>query len=293
MIDQILIQEGLLLISAEPKTGKSMVSLDLAISIASEKPFFNYYKTNRSGSVLFYNAEDQESVTRERCLSLCRANNIDPDHIDINFISPSSDIMLDSPEGLNRLRQAIQETKPDIVILDCFIRLHQIDENNSKQVASVLQKLKDIRNEFGSAICLVHHNRKSGSSGRSASRIRGSSEMLAFFDAAIILNKDINGDIKMSVEHKAAQCIQDVAIRLTNEDGEICPHLQSEKSSALVSVSKPSNEDVVRMAVKSGVTPIAFESLATTVGLSGHELRDILYKLIKSKFIRHTPHGYH
>lgn len=85
-------------------------------------------------------------------------------------------IKLDDPEKLKRVREGIEQYKPDLVLIEPFRGLWNGDENSSTDMGQVADALVEIASDFNCAVLLTHHENKSGG-GENAddmSRARGS-----------------------------------------------------------------------------------------------------------------------
>lgn len=68
------------LIGALPKTGKTFLGIELAVSIATGTPVFGTYAVTEPGPTLLYLAEDSEPEVRERLAGCCAAHGVAPLH---------------------------------------------------------------------------------------------------------------------------------------------------------------------------------------------------------------------
>jgi len=70
LVEQLWSAEAVGIIGGEPKCGKSLLALDLAVSVASATPCLGRFATAQSGRVLLFAAEDPLPVVRERLQGL-------------------------------------------------------------------------------------------------------------------------------------------------------------------------------------------------------------------------------
>ena len=74
-------------------------------------------------------------------------------------------------EHFELLVELVHEQRPDLVVLDSLRSLTPgLDENDTKQTAAVLDPLRRLTHESGTAVLLIHHTNKSGKDFRGASR---------------------------------------------------------------------------------------------------------------------------
>ena len=103
-------------------------------------------------------------------------------------------------------------------MLDPFVRLHRIDENNSGEVAPLLAFLRELQRRHAIAVAVVHHAKKGAGNIRAGQALRGSSEFHAWGDSNLYLRRDGNDRIILTVEHRAASAMPGVALELAQRD---------------------------------------------------------------------------
>lgn len=87
-----------------------------------------------------------------------------------------SGMKLDNPEGVQKLRAAIESCKPDIVFIEPFRSLWRGEENSATDMAVVVDNIVAMATDYECAVILSHHERKGGPSddGEKMSAARGS-----------------------------------------------------------------------------------------------------------------------
>src|SRR2546430_695638 len=111
-------------------------------------------------------------------------------------------VRLDLLTDQHRLAETVRRQAPRLLVLDPFVRLHQVNENQAGEVAAILGYLRALQRAYNVAIIIVHHVRKNGSSTGGLS-LRGSSDFIAWVDTALSLRRRQHTLI-LSVEHRAA-----------------------------------------------------------------------------------------
>lgn len=166
----------------------------------------------RPGGVLIFAAEDALHVVRQRLAGIARAAGRDLAELDIHVITAPS-VRLDVDRDRDALAATVDKLRPRLLVLDPFVRLHRIDENQSSEVAPLLAYLRELQRRYHVAVVLVHHARKGGAKMRAGQALRGSSEFHAWGDSNLYLRR--HGDqLTLSVEHRAAAAISSVPLRL-------------------------------------------------------------------------------
>jgi AAA domain len=225
LIDRLWSEEAVGIIGGEPKCCKSFLALDLAVSIAAGTPCLRRFAVQRPGRVLLYAAEDALHIVRRRLDGICAAAGRDLADLDVQVITAPS-LRLDLDADRASLDETVARLKPRLLVLDPFVRLHQIDENISGEVAPLLAYLRDLQRRHAVAVILVHHARKGAGNIRAGQALRGSSEFHAWGDSNLYLRRDGDDRITLSVEHRAAPAIPILTLELVQR-----PTLSPSKSS--------------------------------------------------------------
>jgi AAA domain len=216
LVDQLWGDEAVGIVGGEPKCCKSFLALDLAVAVASGAPCMRRFAVARAGRVLLFAAEDALHVVRQRLAGIARAAGRDIDDLDIQVITAPS-VRLDVERDRDALTATVDKLRPRLLVLDPFVRLHRIDENQSGEVAPLLAYLRELQRRYHVAVVLVHHARKGGAKMRAGQALRGSSEFHAWGDSNLYLRR--HGDqLTLSVEHRAAASISNVSLHLDTAD---------------------------------------------------------------------------
>jgi hypothetical protein len=218
LIESLFPRSGVGIIGGAPKCGKSWLSLDLAVSVASGTPCLDTFAVAASGRVLVYMAEDALSVVKERLAGICAHRGLDLAALHIGVITAPS-LRLDLPPDQARLRETVRSHAPRLLVLDPFVRLHRVNENQAQDVSAVLGYLRELQRAHDLALVVVHHARKNGghSGGQS---LRGSGDFFAWVDTALFLRRQ-RQQLLLSAEHRAARAAEPVALALVGAERDL------------------------------------------------------------------------
>lgn len=189
-------------ISGRSKSYKTWIALDLALSIVSGKAFLDRYEVRRQGPVLLIQEEDPAAVLQDRLRLIAKAKGMLPrllsatdDELLVEYPEYPLHIInlqgfnLGSTERVAQVRKLIAEINPVMVILDPLIVMlgQGVDEYKANEVSAVLQSIKMWREEFGCAVCIVHHwNKGKNEEGeRFAQHMYGSFAFHAWLESAL------------------------------------------------------------------------------------------------------------
>lgn len=233
LVDQLWSEQAVGIVGGEPKCCKSFLALDLAVSVASGAPALRRFAVPRPGSVLLFAAEDALHVVRERIAGIASACSAGIESLDLHVITAPT-LRLDLRDDAARLEDTVAALRPRLLVLDPFVRLHRVDENASADVAPLLASLRELQRRHGTAVLLVHHSRKGSAASRPGQALRGSSELHAWGDSNLYLRRNAER-LTLSVEHRAAPAIADLALGLRAEGA----HLALEIAASCAALDVP------------------------------------------------------
>jgi hypothetical protein len=125
-------------------------------------------------------------------------------------------VRLDLPRDQHRLQETVRRHAPRLLLLDPFVRLHRVNENQAGDVSAVLGYLRELQRAHDLALVVVHHARKNGGTTGGQS-LRGSSDFFAWVDTALSLRRH-RQQLLLSAEHRAAGAPDAVALALAGTE---------------------------------------------------------------------------
>ena len=288
LIDGLWAEQGVGIVGGEPKCCKSFLALDMAVAVASGRACLRHFRVVRPGRVLLYAAEDALHVVRERLEGICRAAGIDLPALDIQVITVPT-LRLDRHDDQKRLDETIAALAPRLLILDPFVRLHRIDENVSSEVAPLLAHLRELERHHRVAVVLVHHARKGGGA-RPGQALRGSSELHAWGDSNLYLQRT-RDQLTLTIEHRAAASPPSMAIELRADGDALALRLVGEPTAATAPVA-PSQSDRVLEALALSTQPMRIKNLREVCRMRMETLCELLAELVTDGRVRKLDSGY-
>ena len=205
-------------IGGAPKACKSMLGLDLAVSVASATPCLGRFEVHTPGPVLVYLAEDALPRVRDRVAQLCLHRGLSLQSLNLHVVTAPT-LRLDLDRNRDALDQTLAEIHPKLLILDPLVRLHCLDENSATDVSALLSFLRHINRRHELALVLVHHMAKR-SRRDLGQALRGSSDLHAWTDSACYLVRRNDQRLQLTVEHRSAPAPDPVLLRLVSGDDE-------------------------------------------------------------------------
>jgi hypothetical protein len=278
MVESLWPSAGVGIIGGAPKCGKSWLGLDLAVSVASGTPCLDTFCVSAPGGVLLYMAEDAASVVKQRLVGICSHRGLDLAALPIGVITAPS-LRLDLQRDQDRLQQTVRQHAPRLLLLDPFVRLHRVNENQAQDVSALLGYLRELQRENDLALVLVHHARKNGGPSGGES-LRGSSDFFAWVDTALSLRRQ-RQQLLLSAEHRAARAPDPIALALTGTETDMhlalvpAPPLDEQRTTTPPSI----DEAVFDALSRAGAPGLARQTLRSSLHVRNQTLSDALMRL--------------
>lgn len=153
----------IVLFPGEWATGKSVVALDLAISVASGIHWLGKIPVDRKGLVLYVDEENNARNVSRRISRMVRGRMLQPEDaagLQIRYLTKNG-LRLDTPHGYHALAREIEKLRPLVVILDSLVRLHSSDENDNTAMAKFFAEVvSPLSTRHRCAFVILDHMRK-------------------------------------------------------------------------------------------------------------------------------------
>lgn len=181
-------------ISSGAKMRKSYALIDLALSVATGKPWLGLETV--AGPVFYADAENQAALIRQRIPSIAAARGITLDaalNERLRF-APLRGLLRGKslPEvvaGVTRSIQAMREPPVLAILEPLYLLLRGAKENEAEEVTAALEELDGVCTSVGCAIAYVHHFSKGNQAlKKSMDRSSGSGALSRYPDAIMTLN---------------------------------------------------------------------------------------------------------
>ena len=291
LIEGLWADQAVGIVGGEPKCGKSFLALDLAVAVASGAPCLRRFRPAQTGRVLLFAAEDALHVVRRRLEGIARAAAVAFDSLDIHVITTPV-VRLDLDADRRRLLDTVAAFRPTLLVLDPFARLHGIDENAAADVAPLLAYLRQLQRDFATAVVLVHHTRKGAAHLRPGQALRGSSELHAWGDSNLYVQR--RGDtLLLTVEHRAAPSTTGLALELRAHGEALALHVADLAPGPLPDRGTPPTPiDRIEHALANAALPLSLRQLRQICRLRMATLCDALTTLRTDGRVLKAAGGY-
>ena len=276
LVEPLWARSGVGILGGAPKCCKSWLALEMALAVASATPCLGAFDVHDPGTVLVYMAEDAAPVVKARLSGICRHRGQDLAELPVHLITAPA-LRLDRADDQVRLRAAIAKYAPRLLVLDPFVRLHRIDENDAGQVSALLGYLREVQRALDVAVVVVHHARKNGAGTQAGQSLRGSGDFFAWADSLLYLRRH-RGRLLLSVEHRGAPAPEPIGLALAGDDD---VHLQVDAADSdheRVSRDRPSLDQVVLDALSRTGAPVTRPQLRTLARVRNERLGEALVR---------------
>ena len=293
-----LLREGETMnVIAAPKTGKSWLTLDLAIAVATGQPWLGMYPTE-SGEVLIIDNELHAETSAHRIPKVAEARGVAMRQI-------ATSLSIDNLRG--RLRDmhqmaayfdVIEPGRFKVIVLDAFYRFipRDGDENDNGTMRDIYNSLDAYAKRLGCCFILIHHSSKGNQSVKAVTDVgAGAGAQSRAADAHLVLRPHEEQDvIVLDAAVRSWRPIEPTCLRWSfpvwNVDDTLDPAaLRSEKGSrrnnkpvytpatfvaAFVDGEPATRSTIIERAVSAGLSQWRADQLLRTADSNGLMVRE-------------------
>lgn len=180
---------SLVVLSGEPKSGKTFIALDWAMHVARGLPWMGYWSVRRD--VLYIAAEGRGNFGRR--LGAWREAN--PEAVGGSIQFAFTAVSLNDPEDVisKGLMPIAASLVQPFIVIDTLARCNSGDENSAQEMSKVVKTCDELREQHGATVLLIHHTGKTENS-----TFRGSSALHGAVDTLMLVKKDDQGTMQLS-----------------------------------------------------------------------------------------------
>jgi len=180
--------------------GKSSLVLVEAVAMATGRPLLGIQSPEGPLTVWIVNLEDPQEEIERRVTAILLHYRIDPQEIEGRlFIDSGRHLKLIVAETtragtviaqpmVEALTAEIQARNVDVVVIDPFVKVHRVPENDNGAIDAVATVFADIAEATDCAFDLIHHVRKTGGAEVTVEDGRGAVALLGAVRSARALN---------------------------------------------------------------------------------------------------------
>lgn len=315
-------------IAGEPKSYKSWLGLDMALSVATGTKFLGQYAA-KSGRVLYLQEEDSAELIQQRVEWIMEGKDHHPygevtlgDDGNVYWEGDSRDPAIrfrvhkgwtaSVEEHQKWLEEQITKDKIDFVLIDTLgTTAGDVDTDKAADLLpKLLNPLRKVAQRTGAAIAIVHHNRKrsqgtGAAQAQSGQDMLGSTSLHAWVDCALYAAQVETGVVRVRRESKLGMAkIIKVRVPIMGEqsDGSFTywsPDVtegdddeQDEAPQAPVNRGSEAGRSLAhRLQGVFGGHPFTREDAVTTLGIGERRFASQLQAALESGYVTATPDG--
>ena len=157
---------------ASPKTGKSWLVLDLAIAVATGRPWLGI-KTTVPGEVLIIDNELHRETSADRIPRVAEARGVRLADIDEAIHVENLRGRLQNIHKLHSYFAALEPRRFKVIILDAFYRFmpEGCDENDNATMANIYNTIDSYADRLRCSFVLIHHSTKGSQSSKAVTDV--------------------------------------------------------------------------------------------------------------------------
>lgn len=223
-------------IAGEPKTFKSTISTDLAVSVATQTPFLDHFPVSHGGAVIIVQEENTENIQHARFSKIMRerelSGKIHSYESGVLELTPPTDcpvycfdrrgFSFDNRRKLDSLEREIGIIRPAFVIFDPLqMMAGSLSLRDEGDVAKIFRWLNKINKSYKCGIIVVHHYHKRREEGAQlgGQRMLGSQALHAWLMCGLYMQKGVEG-LRVSREFRAFPEHPAFDVKFEREDDE-------------------------------------------------------------------------
>jgi hypothetical protein len=221
--------------TASPPGGlKTWTMFDLAVSVASGKPFFGDGEVDNPGPVIIIQQEDFHGQVAERLAVITMGRlGIEPARSDDDcfdapimpglpiYLHPDRRLRFNDPAVLQALEEKIRQIKPRLVIIDPLYSAASTDDYMAKSAEDMFI-LKRLRDQYGCSFFISHHTRKSSESW-DRQEMWGSQFLNAFLETGWQVRKEDDAEAIVIKRHfKVSGAVEPVRVAFEIDTSAAC-----------------------------------------------------------------------
>ena len=198
LIDGLLEANTFSVCFGSPAAGKTFLTLDMALCIATGKDFHDHHV--KQGPVFYIAGEGHNGFAR-RAAAWSKENGITLKGVP--FFKSSRAIVITDDDSVAELVDTIdamvqEHGEPQLIVIDTLARsMGAADENSTKEMGAAIRAIDECRDAYDCTVLAVHHTGHSNKE-----RARGSSALLGAVDCEFMVDKWFQDDSIAKVEVK-------------------------------------------------------------------------------------------
>lgn len=286
LVSELINQGDLVLLSGDPKVGKTNLAYNLVRSVLFGEEFLGRPVRQIDRVVIIQNDETKYQW-KTKLFEILGGKLVPKERLQV-----ISGWRYDSKDHPEQLEQFLNLRKTDVLIVDNLTRVAPTVDQNTKDILPVIEYFHRITRQYGITVIMLHHNNKDESK-RSIRKVRGYSGITAEVDLIMVMERKENKKTKETNTYLSAtgRMILDCLYKIRFEDGfrlvwtqENTDELEKEEFIANISIDKQRISEYLASVNR----PVTYLELVSSLGLSLSRVRKIVGDITDSCFCEVT-----
>lgn len=179
------------LVVAPPKTGKSLLFLEMVLCLATGRKFLGVRPYHRPVKCAVISREDGPTIVHRRLMQLAASRDLTAGDVDRNIVvnteKQSDRFKIDRPGDVEEMGDWLKMMGVEFCVIDVLNRLHDGQENSSDDMTKVMQRFDELALRGGCQVCVIHHTNKAGG-------VKGSTSIEGWADYIVRLEQNSEDD---------------------------------------------------------------------------------------------------
>lgn len=203
LIKDRIVERSIGFVAAEPGTGKTQLTLNMAMQMAAGLPFFNWENEVGPIKVLYLSLEMSGPPLKQFYTDKIEQNYLD--HLqdiqqNLSIAPLGTTIPLETIEGHMYLDHILGIYKPEMVFIDSLQTALAGDMNDNTSARQFSANIADLRDKHNCGFTIIHHLRKKSSDGKDSgglSTLYGSTFLTANSDWVMGMTSEDDGKLTL------------------------------------------------------------------------------------------------
>lgn len=197
------------ILAGRAKAYKSVISTDLAVSVASGSRFLDHFPVPKQGPVIIIQEENDPGEMQDRLQRIAHSKaltgslNLRGSQLEISSdkslpIGLMNNVGFDltDEDDMEWLEKEIKRIRPALLILDpLYLMTPGADENSAVDMTPILKNLLRFKQKYDVGVLILHHFHKAGTDTRTElERISGTGVFGRWFESALIVERPDPGE---------------------------------------------------------------------------------------------------
>jgi hypothetical protein len=160
LIKDTLVARQPCVLGGPKKALKTSLLVDLAVSLATAKPFLGRFSVNRPCEVIVFSGESGMATLQETAGRVCEAKGVQLTAIEnLNW----SEFLprFNNRKHLNALEAIVKQKKCEVIIIDpAYLCMPGADANNVQSQGTLLRAVNEVCHRNGAGLIIAHHTKK-------------------------------------------------------------------------------------------------------------------------------------